>query len=317
MTAFAPGFVPHSARQRSLLGAMLLLCFFNLVPARAGNKDLVPVTMMVGFTTAAFLQSNRNDVEAALKVLCETIGRKRGYQVTMTSQSFHNAADFDRAIEAGEINFAVFDSLAFVATRHPGDLTPVYIPITTGTRGRRYLLLVRRDSGLRTLADLRGKSIVELQAPDLSVGHTWLSSLLLAQGLGANEKFFRSIGYVDRSSAAVLPVFFGRQDACLVDDLAFKLMVELNPQVGALLQTVEISVPLVGGVMCVSEANWPTREFRPALLKTLGELHLEPAGRQILTLFKMDQMVPYEETYLDSARELWSTYTRLRKEVRP
>ncbi len=317
MTAFAPGFLPPAAHRRFLMVAVLLGWSVHPVPARAGNKDLVPVTMMVGFTTAAFLQSNRNDVEAALKVLCETIGRKRGFQVTMTSRSFHNAADFDQAIGAGEINFAVFDSLAYVATRHPGDLTPVYIPITTGTRGRRYLLLVRRDSGLRTLADLRGKSIVELQAPDLSVGHTWLSSLLLAKGVGADVKFFRTIGYVDRPSAAVLPVFFGRQDACLVDDLAFKLMEEMNPQVGALLQAMEISMPLIGGVVCVSEANWPSREFRPALLKTLGELHLEPAGRQILTLFKMDQLVPYEETYLDSARELWSTYTRLRQEVRP
>jgi ABC-type phosphate/phosphonate transport system substrate-binding protein len=311
----------HS-RRGGVLGRVaclaLLLCgLFRPAAAAVAPAEPVPVSMKAGFMASAFLQSNRNDVEAALKALAESIGRERGFQVTVQSRSFHNAATFHEAIKAGEINVAVYDSLTFVAEPHPGDLTPVFIPVPKSALGRRYQVLVRRDSGLRTLDDLRAKSIVELQAPDLSVGHTWLLSLLLAKGVRAHEEFFGSVEYVDRPTAAVLPVFFGRKDACLVDDLAFNLMVELNPQVGARLQSLEISAPLVGAVVCVSESSWASREFRPAFLKALGELHLMPAGRQMLNLFKMDHLVPFREADLDTARELWASYSGRLKEARP
>ena len=310
----------HRTLDRMLIRAAvgtLLACSLNTAAADAIARDLVPVTMMIGFSSAAFLQSNRNDVEAAFKALAETIGRKRGFLVTVKTRFFSDAPAFFAAIDAGEINFAIFDSLTYVSERRRGDLTPIFIAANEGTPGRHYLVLVRRDSGLRTLEALRGKSIVELQAPNLSVGHTWLLNLLLAQRVESHEAFFRSIEQVARPSAAVLPVFFGRQDACLVDDLGFKLMEELNPQVGAQLRAVATSVPLVGAVVCASESSWAAREFRPVLLQALSELHLEPAGRQILTLFKIDQLLPYEEAQLDTIRELWSSYTKLRQEARP
>jgi phosphonate transport system substrate-binding protein len=53
------------------------------------------------------------------------------------------------------------------------------------------------------------------------------------------------------------------------------------------------------------------------LLAELGELHLEPAGRQILSLFKINQLLPFQEAHLATVRELWSSYTRLQKEARP
>ena len=304
-------------RFSAVAGWALLLAWPGSVVRADTAKVLVPVTMKAGFMTSAFLQSNRNDVEAGLKVLAESIGLERGYQVTVKTRSFHDVAAFHAAIKAGEVNVAVYDSLTFVAGPHPGDLTPAFIPVRKGAFGRRYLVLVRRDRPLHNLDDLRGKSMVELQAPDLSVGHTWLLSLLLAKGAGTHEEFFRSIEYVDRPTAAVLPVFFGSKDACLVDDFAFNLMVELNPQVGARLQPVAVSAPLVGAVVCVSESDWAVPEFRPAFIKALGELHLMPAGRQVLNLFKMDQLVPFRDAELDTARELWSAYTNLRQEVRP
>jgi len=316
MTALAP--VPgRNPSRRPFLAAVLLGCSLNAGAAPGVAQDLVPVTMNVGFSAPGFLQTSRNDIEATFKVLAETIGRRRGFQVKVTTRFFADSTTFFDAIEAGEINFAVLDSLAYVADRRQGKMSAVFMAARAGTPGRRYLLLVRRDSGLHSLADLRGKTIVELQTTNLSVGHTWLSSLLLAQGVGAPEEYFGSMEYVVKPSAAVLPVFFGRRDACLADDLSFKLMTEMNPQVGAQLQSVEISVPLVGAILCASESNWSSAEFRPVLLKALEELHLDPAGQQVLTLFRIDQLVPFRPADLDTARELWAAYTKLRQEARP
>jgi ABC-type phosphate/phosphonate transport system substrate-binding protein len=280
----------------------------------AADKRLVPVMMKVGFTDTAFLQSNRNDIEAALKVLAESIGRKHGFQVTVKSHAFSDITTFHNSVIAGEINLAVFDSITYIAGRPWGNLIANYITSNENTTGRRYLVLVRRDSGINSLEDLRGRSIVEFQAPNLSLGHLWLLSLLRARNVKTHEEFFRTVEHVARPSSAVLPVFFSKRDACLVDDLGFKLMVELNPQVGAQLKSVEVSVPLVGAVICTSETDWSAPEVHSVLLKSLRELYLEPSGQQMLTLFKIDQLVPYEESKMTSVRELWSNFEQARKE---
>jgi phosphonate transport system substrate-binding protein len=255
----------------------------------------------------AFFQTNHNDVEAALKVLAESIALKRGFAVTVITHSFSNSSAFNAAIMAGEINFAVYDPLSYVTGRRPADLIPVFIPSDQGTRGRRYMVLVRRDSGLHRMEDLRGKSLKGLHTPDVSVGHAWLQALTRAQGADSPKDFFRTIDYVSRPTAAVLPVFFGKQDACLVDNVSFDLMKELNPQVGSQLFPILTSEPLIGAVICVSEANWSSPDFRPALIHELANLHLDPAGRQILNLFRMDQLVPFEESQLEAVRALVST----------
>lgn len=278
-------------------------------------QELVPITMRVGFTSASFLQGNRNDVTAAFKVLVDSVGRKHGFAVTVEAHFFQNAAAYQAAVEAGEINFAVFDSLTYVAQQRRSDLTPVFLPRSGGIVGRRYLLVVSRDSGIRSLEDLRGRKLVEYQAPDLSLGHTWLLNLLLEKRAGRAERFFSEIEYVGKPAAAVLPVFFGKRDVCLVDDLGFRLMAELNPQVGARLQPLATSVPLVGAVICASESNWSSRAFRPVLLEALAGLDREPAGKQLLALFKIDQLVPYQDSQVDSVRELWLSYAAQKAEV--
>ena len=310
---------PGPVRRALSAASCALLLIWSAVAAVADTPApaLIPVTMLVGFTPSAVLHGNRNDVEASFKVLCDSIGRKRGFAVTSKIRIFHDADEFHRAIAAGEINFAVFDTFSFIGERSRSQLTPEFIPATKGLPVRRYLVLVRRDRGLHTLDDLRGKRLVELQAPNVSVGNKWLLSLLLAKGARTQGEFFSTVESVDRASAAVLPVFFGKQDACLVDELSFKLMEELNPQVGVRLVAIQTSEPLVGSVICVSETNWSTPLFRPALLQALGELHLDPAGRQMLDLFKIDRMAPYQAPLLATIEAIWNSNPRLQKEEVP
>jgi hypothetical protein len=120
-----------------------------------------------------------------------------------------------------------------------------------------------------------------------------------------------------RSLSAVLPVFFGKKDACLVDDAGFQVMNELNLQVGKALQTVTISEPYVDGIVCLRNEGWPSAAQKQDVIDALAELHQEPAGQQILTLFKIGQLVPFEEKQLDTVKRLRATHDRLRKETKP
>jgi ABC-type phosphate/phosphonate transport system substrate-binding protein len=277
-------------------------CCGSAAPSFA--RDLVPVTMTIGFPPSAYIPSNQNDAEAAFKVLGESIGRDRGFDLTVKTIFYRDMAAYHEGIEAGTVNFAILDAISYVLQPRQGDMSPIFVAAFKGLPGTRYLLVVRRGSGTRSLQALKGTRIVELQGPSLTLGHPWLKSLLAADHSGPPEDFFGSIEFVPKPTAAVLPVFFGSRDACIVDDYAFRLMEELNPQVGTRLEPIRTSVPLVSFVVCASKSHWSVPNFRPELIKMLGELQSDPGGRQILALFKLDQLIPFKEEYLRAVRDL-------------
>jgi phosphonate transport system substrate-binding protein len=100
----------------------------------------------------------------------------------------------------------------------------------------------------------------------------------------------------------------------VVDELSFKIMKELNPQVGAALQVVAISERFADILVCVREHGWPSDALRAETMQALTDLPQDPGGRQILTLFKIDQLVPFRDEYLDSIRQLRTTYAKLTSE---
>ena len=81
-------------------------------------------------------------------------------------------------------------------------------------------------------------------------------------------------------------------------------MAELNPQVGSNLVITAASDPYLENITCISKSGWPSDRARQDVIQAIAEFHLEPNGRQILELFKVDQMMPFKEEYLTTARRL-------------
>lgn len=303
----------------SLLNAALALSLIALAqaaPATAGARGEV---LTIGLTKTAFLNVNRNDMEAALKTLAQTIGRKYGYQLEARTHYYEEAAAFAEATRTGAIRLAITDSWTYLAMG-PASLsaTACFVSKEQNHPGKPYLLLARHGTGLNTLPDLRGKKLAILEIVNSSLGRPWLETLLQSNRLGSVETFFRQTQIVAKPTLAVLPVFFGNSDVCLVDAAAFAVMTELNPQVGKDLQIIAASEPLVDGIQLISDAGWSgSEETRQDLVQAMTELHLEPAGQQLLTLFKTDRLVPFAEAHLDSVRRLRASYDQLRKEAAP
>jgi phosphonate transport system substrate-binding protein len=97
----------------------------------------------------------------------------------------------------------------------------------------------------------------------------------------------------------------------MVTQSSFDVMRELNPQIGKDLQELASSELFTDIVICLSHDDWTSDQGKADLTKALGELHLEPAGQQILSLFKINQLIPFEEPYLDSVRKLQALSEKL------
>ena len=275
------------------------------------NTPSEPVIFRVGMATTSFHNVNHNDAIAAFRVFLETEGHHYGYVYRSDVQIFDDTPDFESAIRREPISLVVMDAWQYFQMDIHPQVKPFFTVSENGKAGRKYLVLTRRDSGLQTLADLRGKAIVKSEMASEGVGEHWLEAQLLASHLGRPEEFFANEDVVAKPTAAVLPVFFGKKPACVVDEASFDVMKELNPQVGQALQVVAASETYCSVVICLSDRGWISEQAKKDTIKALNEMPLTPAGQQILTLFKLDKFVPIDEAQLEPVRQLRATYTQL------
>jgi phosphonate transport system substrate-binding protein len=79
-------------------------------------------------------------------------------------------------------------------------------------------------------------------------------------------------------------------------------MVELNPQLGRQLRVLERSPGFVTGILAVRKDIHNPR--RDAMVETLQEMHTDPKGRQLLTLFRCNRLVPFVAEHLASVEKV-------------
>lgn len=176
--------------------------------------------------------------------------------------------------------------------------------------GDEYVLLVHDDSGIRTPADLRHKSLNISDNRQMSLAALWLETLLASSNLGAPEEFLGRTVVLNKLSRVVLPVYFRQSDACLVTRRAFSTMCELNPQLGRKLRAIASSPKVVSTVMAFHKDCPP--EQRETFQNALTKLHKTVAGQQALTLFESGQLVIADASILGSTLELVKAHERIR-----
>ncbi len=300
-----------SGRKRSCFRLVWLIAilFFPLVLTLQAEPKIRKERLTIGLTKTAFLNVNRSDMEAALKVLAQTVGEKHGYQVDVQTIFCETAADFKSAMELGKVRLAIMDSWTYVAMRPALVESPSFVSLERGEVGKRYMLLTLKDSTLHKIADLQGKTLTICESANRSLGRPWLETILLSEHLQPIQAHFRSIRSESKPTTALLPVFVGKADACLIDESSFKVMTELNPQVGLKLHAIVTSDSLVDGLQLFAENAWKgAEEVKRDLMQAITDLHLEPSGQQLLNLFKTDRMVPFEDQHLATVMKLRALY---------
>ncbi len=272
--------------------------------AFSAEEPLIKLHIKVALIRSAFLGSNENDAAAAFKTFARTIGKQKGYDMEITVSTFDDAAELAALPEDKRPHVTILDSWSFLELEKEGWLTPVAATSVSGDEiSTPYEILVPAGSPAKTIEDLRGKSINILFMPQTQIGVPWLRSLLKQHNLGTMESFFGSIKIENDPMSAILPVFFGQRDAGLITAGKFELMAELNPQLNKM-RTIAISRPLLCGITSVNLRGWDSPATEQDFIDAMLELHLSPAGQQILNLFKTDQIAVYRPQYMDAVRKI-------------
>lgn len=281
---------------------------------RPGGQDaeeaLLP-SLVIGFSSSVLADVDLKDAKAATKLWADVIMRRKNQKVESQAEIYESQASMEAALRAELVDFVWLLPKDFLDTR--GRLPIVPVVISTPLKGllNEFVLLVRRDAGVRSLRDLKNKRLALEVEHDGSIPLIWLETLLMKEGEAEKpHQFFASIRATRKSSPTVLPVFFGQADACIVARGAFETMVELNPQLGKELQAIATSAPFASAVGSLRTGFY--EKYKGQITSSLELLHDDPQGRQILTLFRQGKLVRFNESYLASVASLLKERDALR-----
>ena len=291
---------------------LALLLWGASVAQSAGQEAVAPNSnglFRLGFSTTVFTDVNENDIKGALRVWTETMARELKIPTDPTPLVLDGAVALDAALRSGRVECATMNSLEYLAMGSDLQTGTLIVPVYGGRTTEEYLLLVHRDSPVRQVKDLSGRSLVQLDNPRAALAPIWLDLLLTQAGLRPGEASFSAVTRTPKASQAVHQVFFRKTDACVVTRASFETACELNPQVEKQLRVVAASPALVPQVACY-RPDYPAEMRRKVIADTL-KVHESLQGRQVLTVFKVDRLEEASLVCLDSARELLATHRRL------
>ena len=286
-----------------LILVMIRLSSFAEEAAQIDNRER---TIRLAYLSAMLAEVDRNDAKVALQVWTEHLSQEEGLKWKTSSEIYDSLDEIVRALQAKEVDMVSFSALDYLRIR---DKVPLVADICSAWSDSPFgveLLLVRKDSGISSLADLQGKGLIIEKLATGGLPQIWIDVLLHRQGLPAHTRHFGSVKLVDKPSAAAMPVFFGQTTACIVRESGYKTIVEMNPQIDQTLKVLERS-PECLRALALYRADYP-EEDRKRLNRSAIKLHNSVKGQQILTLFKTEKIISYDPSFLKTTEALLKEY---------
>jgi ABC-type phosphate/phosphonate transport system substrate-binding protein len=278
---------------------LLLFMLLAVRPQAASGAEVLHTS--VAFSKSTFLDVSKDQAQAIAALWTDLVASKWGR--TSSTRICNTLAELEKDIRSKKIDLIVLRSAEYLELRGKVPLEPLFIPVKGKDLYERLVLVVRKDSGSRSLADLKGKTL--LQQRDLSADgrSLWLDTLLMRQGVRNPERFFSRAREMTKPSASIFAVFFRKADACIVTQRSLRVMAELNPQLSSDLLVLEESPPWPTGIIAVRK-GLPT-QYRETIQEVLGTLDQSTQGKQLLTLFRMDTLVSFRPEYLTQMEGLF------------
>lgn len=275
----------------------------------SGQKILAETSTKADLVLAYTLKGGDVDVKdstAALRIYTTELAKSVGS--TVDSYLYDDIETVVADIRRGKADLISLSSIEYLRIKGRTELELALCHVKGGKKSFQYLILTHRNKGYTHLGDLRNKKL--LMPKEDETARLYLQTLLLRQKFGAVQTFLAAAEEKTKASQVVLPVFFGQADACIITDVAFKTMVEMNPQLGRDLKVLASSPELIPSVTVFRKAL--AGDIKEKSLAVGKSLRNSARGRQVLMLFKIEDLVPVNDADLKSIKDLVDEYNRLR-----
>ncbi|MGZ5049429.1 MAG: phosphate/phosphite/phosphonate ABC transporter substrate-binding protein [Methylobacter sp.] len=221
-------------------------------------------------------------------------------------EASRNYEEFDRKLYSGHFDFAMPNPYQTVNSLKHGYRVFGKMADDDNFRG---IILVRKDSGIKTVADLKGKAI-SYPAPTALAATMMPQYYLHTHGLDINRDVENR--YVGSQESSIINVLRGHVAAGATWPVPWKTFSKENPQLASQLEIKWQTDPLLNN-------GWVVRKDIPAdiadkFAKLLFSLDQDEQGRQILSHIPVTRFEPAKDDSYGPVQAFITTFT---KTVRP
>ena len=255
------------------------------------------------YSKELFFNTKTEDAIALTKIFTEKVKKQNGIDDEAEIVICKNDEELIDATKTN-FDFVLSTTVALVRLLKKGNVKPVLVNQTQGSYGFVYYLVTRKDKNINYLSDLKNRKLNILARSDGQTPSLWLEKILRENKLPVKNKFFEEITFDYKPTNILLPVFFNKVDAAVITKESFDVMCELNPNIKKDLNIMATSKTLLFGVLSFDTKS-KNKEREKFIYDILTTMHNDADGRQFLSLFSLDKIIPYKEEYLTKFMELY------------
>jgi ABC-type phosphate/phosphonate transport system substrate-binding protein len=283
--------------KRSIFWVIAML--FIQIAAGYGNEQIT-----IGFMRSQLHCGDSRDIAVAIEMwsqqLVETMNEKLGKNYEAKTIVVKTLGELEGILEDGTLDLISLSSFDFFKIK-AGIIDPALVAQSGTLVGEEFLLITHKESQINDVFDLESKNIILPGGFRGDIVEMWLTNMIKKKDCA---RFFSQMKEEEKSSHAVLPVFFQQADACVISRDAFETMAKLNPQLRENLKIVDASDNYLTTLSCVAKKT--DESIKNTIIETAVEMHYHPTGKQILSLFKQSQVVRFQDQYFQNIRKLIS-----------
>jgi phosphonate transport system substrate-binding protein len=291
-----PKAVPVEGFVRRLCVLLLLLA---LAPGCAGNKTEEPPpakrTEHTSLRIGLIPEQNIFKQLQRYQLLARYLSRKTGAGIELKILSrYGNIIDNFRS---SKLDGAFFGSFTYAMAHRKLGVKVLARPVAPDNVSTYYgLIFVRQDSGIRGLADMKGKRFVFVDKAT-TAGYLLPIEYFHEGGVGDYRHYFRETYYSGTHEGAVTDVLDGRADAGATKNTVFERMARQNPRIRKELAVLAVSPPVPENGLAVRGDLDPalTEKLKDALLR----MHMDPEGARTLAQFGATRFIETREEEYD------------------
>ena len=307
-------FIRYACRNYAIFLLIATLLWIIPPPTAAEQNLKFPKSFRCGFLQSTFQETDPRDAKAAMEVHIREILRNSGLKMPTLLVMFTNMTNLTDALRNGELELVTIPTIDYLRIRDTIPLIPAFVRSDNNGTGNRYVIIARKDSGIRSLSDLKGKSIMIPPIGIYEPAYIWLDNLLIKSGKKERNHFFGPIKEVRKASSSIMGVFFRQSDAAVVTRAGFDINRQLNPPLETQLTVLAESPSLINEVVCFIPDT--SEQFRSVVYNSMLRLNEYNGARQIFTMLQITGMTPFKPANFENVVNLFNEHKR-QKAKRP
>ncbi len=220
----------------------------------------------------------------------------------------------EKIVSSGVPSIFQISSIEYVENEKLFNSRPYVVGVTGPKALEEFVLLVRKESGIKSLSELKNKKVASIGGISGLVAKMWLETKVQSISNQSSIEYFENIKLQESPSKAMLSLFFKNSDACVINDYSFNILCEMNPQMKKQIIVIDQSEGLLPGMSVL--VNSDDKSFNNYVDRFALNLAKDEHSKQMLVLFRIDNIIPFEDKYLDNVRKLMDGHGSLTKTMR-